>query len=99
MTVSSDLRRIQQQGLLLLRQFSDFCAEHGIRYFICGGTLLGAARDGRFIPWDDDFDISMLREDYMVFLKIAERELPPGPEQEKDVAEAVQFLNSIVKGL
>ena len=78
MTVSSDLRRIQQQGLLLLRQFSDFCAEHGIRYFICGGTLLGAARDGRFIPWDDDVDVVVLRDDFRRLEQLATAHPPSG---------------------
>ena len=76
--MSSDLRRIQQQGVGLLRQFSAFCGEHGIRYFICGGTLLGAARDGRFIPWDDDVDVVVPRADFRRLERLATDHPPAG---------------------
>lgn len=54
------------------------CAKHGIRYFADWGTLLGAVRHQGFIPWDDDMDICMFREDYEAFLRIAPDELPEG---------------------
>lgn len=50
------------------KAFDSFCKEHGIRYFACGGTLIGAARHKGMIPWDDDVDVCMLREDYERFL-------------------------------
>ena len=76
--VEYDVRTLQLRILGNLLAVDKVCREHGLCYYIYDGTMLGAVRHGGFIPWDDDFDISMLREDYMVFLKIAESELPPG---------------------
>ena len=48
----------------ILERFDRLASEHGLRYSIAYGTLLGAMRHGGFIPWDDDIDIVMPREDY-----------------------------------
>ena len=50
--------------LRLLARFDGVCRRHGLTYFAGGGTLLGAVRHGGYIPWDDDIDLFMLREDY-----------------------------------
>ena len=72
----TDLRQAQLVMLKILRVVDDICRRHGIHYWLDGGTALGAFRHKGFIPWDDDLDISMLREDYIKFLSIARKALP-----------------------
>ncbi len=59
-----ELRQIHAEMLDLLKYFDAFCREHGVSYSLHGGTLLGAIREHGFIPWDDDTDISLTRENY-----------------------------------
>jgi len=73
-----DLRRMQMIQLELLKELDRICRLHGIHYIIASGTLLGAVRHQGFIPWDDDIDVEMLREDYEAFLKEAQTDLNPG---------------------
>lgn len=74
--VPSEMKRCWASTIDVLEVIDNICRKHDLKYFAEYGTLLGAVRHGGFIPWDDDFDISMPREDYMVFLKVAEDELP-----------------------
>ena len=61
-----ELKSIQ---LDLLQKTADFCENNGLRYFLCGGTLIGAIRHKGYIPWDDDIDIAMPRPDYDRFVR------------------------------
>lgn len=58
------LQEIKQHELEILKFFHSFCVKNNIRYFISHGTLLGAIRYKGFIPWDDDLDVLVPREDY-----------------------------------
>lgn len=75
---NSELRKLQLVTLDIIKLFADICDKHGLRYFMVGGTMLGAVRHKGFIPWDDDADIGMPREDYEKLLKIVRAELPEG---------------------
>lgn len=67
------LRELQAVSLDLLSHFDAFCREHGIEYCLCGGTMLGAARHKGFIPWDDDVDVMLLRDEYERLLALADK--------------------------
>lgn len=73
----SQLRRQQQRMLELLVEVDRVCKKHHIQYWLSSGTLIGAARHGGFIPWDDDLDIEMLLPDYERLMAVLPAELPP----------------------
>lgn len=86
--------------LIIAKEIKRLCEENGIKYFIIAGTLLGAVRHKGFIPWDDDMDIGMLREDYEKFLEIARKNL--GEEfflqtTETDCAYGLNFAKILLK--
>lgn len=68
------LKKIQSIELETLILFDSICKKYDIRYFLFGGTLLGAVRHHGFIPWDDDIDVAMLRRDYDRFITICSQD-------------------------
>ena len=70
-----------QVGLLtLLKEFDAICRKHDITYYLEGGSLLGAVRHKGFLPWDDDVDLSMTRDNFQKLLKVIDQELPENRE-------------------
>ena len=71
----SKLDVLKKTELETLKEIDRICKKHNINYFLTGGSLLGAIRYGKSIPWDDDLDIGMLREDFERFRKICPQEI------------------------
>ena len=74
--MESELRQLQLKCLEILDIVVKICAEHNIKYSLCGGSVVGAHLYKGFLPWDDDIDIMMTRDNYNRFIIIAENSLP-----------------------
>lgn len=73
---NDSLRKLQLCELDILKDIVNICDKHNLIYYMMGGTFLGAVRHKGFIPWDDDVDIALSREDYEKLFEILEKELP-----------------------
>ena len=70
---SDELRQLQLKSLEMALYFRDFCKENNLKFFLCGGGCIGAVRHKGFIPWDDDLDVFMPRDDYEKLSKLWEK--------------------------
>ena len=77
MDASQSVKEVQSRILQVMKYIDQLCRQHGITYYIMGGTALGAVRHGGFIPWDDDLDIFMTPSEYEKFKKVFEAEQSP----------------------
>ena len=64
------MTELQKRLLEIMKWFHNFCEQNNLQYYALGGTLIGAIRHKGFIPWDDDIDIGMPRNDYEQFIKL-----------------------------
>lgn len=71
----TELRKLQMALLDIALEIKRICEKNNIPYILCGGSLLGTVRHNGFIPWDDDMDIAMLRDDYETFIDLCTQEL------------------------
>ena len=68
--ISVNLEQMQKIEFDILKYIKDVCDRNGVIYYLAYGTLIGAVRHSGFIPWDDDIDIHMAREEYFRFVEI-----------------------------
>ncbi len=73
--VTEKRKKVWAAGLRMLELFDTVCRKYDLKYFVYYGTLLGAVRHQGFVPWDDDIDVVMLREDYEKFQAVAPAEI------------------------
>ncbi len=86
-TIDTTMKTFWAAELEVLREIAEVCERHNLQWYAAYGTLLGAIRHEGFVPWDDDMDIWMLREDYNKFMEIAPKELPPGYKVESSLTD------------
>ena len=75
--ITRQMKEVWAIQLDMLQLVKQICQKHSIQWFAHGGTALGAARDGHFIPWDDDIDIMMTRDNYNRFVQAWKQEKTP----------------------
>lgn len=76
MNTKYSAEEIHDRLLKMAKDFHRICVENNLKYYMLGGTMLGAVRHKGFIPWDDDMDFGMSREDYDRFISLSKQILP-----------------------
>lgn len=76
--MDTEVRKIQKKCLEILDIVDGICHKYGIRYSLCGGSVVGAYLHNACLPWDDDIDLMMTRDNYNCFIQVAKSELPEG---------------------
>ena len=96
--VDSTMKSVWAAELEVLQAIAEVCERHGLTWYAYAGTLLGAIRHEGFVPWDDDMDIIMKREDYRKLMKVLPQELPEGFVVRSPLTEAgyTQFHTCVV---
>lgn len=86
------IREIQLIQIKIIKAFVDICEKEGLKYYMSGGTMLGAVRHKGYIPWDDDADFMMPRPDYERLLVLAGKHLPDGVRLENFWSDGESFF-------
>ena len=87
------LTKLHTELLDIMDEMDRVCKKNNLHYYIVGGTLLGAVRHKGFIPWDDDLDIAMPRDDYERFIKLSRDELHPSFEVDWTTSNPAYWLS------
>lgn len=95
--VSARMKRIWAMELDMVKRFVEVCEEHHLKYWMMGGTLLGAVRHRGFIPWDNDIDLAMPRKDYDRLLEIGPTAFQSPMFFQTPVTDGSRFFNTFVK--
>ncbi len=89
------IKKVHKAEKEILDEFVRICKKNNLQYFMIAGTLLGAVRHKGFIPWDDDVDVGMPRDDYEKFVQIAQSELKEKYELDCKETNPKYYLNFI----
>ena len=91
------LKKVQQRSLEIMVEFDKICRKHNIKYWLIGGSLIGAVRHNGFIPWDDDIDVAVEYKDIPKIRKALKSELPTKYVYQDWTTDKKYFLDSVVK--
>ena len=98
--VDATMKTVWAAELEVVQVIAEVCERHGLTWYAAFGTLLGAIRHEGFIPWDDDVDLMMLREDYMKLMEVLPQEMPEGFLLQSPFSEAgsAQYHSTLFNG-